>query len=903
MGARWLLSLVACVGIGCEPEVARELSPSPAPVSGLVETYWAGCEDYVEGACILVATERPPLVRVWVDAPPSTALRVAVDGQSVEVTPELADGGSRLTVPIPPGAHELTVDGDAVAGRLALRWHPRHPALVEALAARREGHLDLMCAALARLPAELPPLDRVAEIRLSRGCGDLADERRGEVIDGKAADLALASALPVRFVRAATAALSACLGPLGDLECAERWGRRLTGDFPVEAAVWANYSRGLLATRRGAHAEALELFSFAQQWAERLGMGVEFDMALEQVGNIHSELGRADAARDAAVRLYSTAAGRQDPCERARVINNAAWPLQVLAEGGLVDSPPLDWMLEEAEIYESGQCRDARDRAISRINLIHAFLTEGDLDQAEDWYSRALADESLSEGDDLAKEFDYLSVSVALATNRWEHAPVPLLAASRNGIDARMRWKASVQDAQVLERFGLDAAALETWQAAERVLDVDLAEGTVLQGRESFISIRQSSAMGLVDALLRADRTSEAMCRIRIARSRALRANDRRLRSGAHEAISRFDALLRERAILDAEADQDWSFPVDEQVRRRARRAERERTSVGRALESADAPGDAGVACSLLAVRGEREMFLAIFPTGPDTVVIAEGPNGSRVLRRPPIPHDAGSGDAWTEGLLAELAPDLRLGGVQAIRVMPVGQAWSLSVHSARWEGRHIAEVFAVTYGLDLPLWSPTARSGDRALIIGDPGSDLPFAEEEREYVHGRLASAGWSVESLARDAADRSTVLTAMAGADLLHYAGHGRHEGEDGWGSTLLLGRGTSVDAADVLAAPGVPRVVVLAGCETGAVRDGLVDGGMSLGRAFLLAGADAVVVGDRKVGDEDSLRFVMSFYDALGEPGASALATVMQRAYSGRAAAGASPAAWSGFRLLVR
>ena len=380
MSARWSSLLVICAAIACASPPAPDAGPSAPPTVALHTAYWAGCDDHVEGACVLVRTDAPPTVRAWLDVPPSTRVEVEIDGDAVEPTRVLADRGTRVEVVVPVGAEALSLHGEGISARLELRWHTRDPAMEAAWAAFHDRSLDAMCTALSRLPADADALDRVDELRLTRGCGDLADERRGVELDGEAADVALASGLPMTFVRASTPIIHACLGSLGDLACAEAWSARLDRELPEDASVLANYARGLVAARRGQLVTAKDRFAESQRWAERLGMAEDFDLALEESAMILAELGRTEPAREAATRLYGSAKDRADACDRARTINNAAWALQVLAEAGLVDEPPLDWMLEEAEIYESGACDDPKYRLNARLNVVSALLAGGDVD-------------------------------------------------------------------------------------------------------------------------------------------------------------------------------------------------------------------------------------------------------------------------------------------------------------------------------------------------------------------------------------------------------------------------------------------------------------------------------------------------------------------------------------------
>ena len=145
--------------------------------------------------------------------------------------------------------------------------------------------------------------------------------------------------------------------------------------------------------------------------------------------------------------------------------------------------------------------------------------------------------------------------------------------------------------------------------------------------------------------------------------------------------------------------------------------------------------------------------------------------------------------------------------------------------------------------------------------------------------------------------------MLAKLVSVDLFHYAGHGEHRGSDGWDDALLLHDHASIESADVLALSHAPRTVVLAGCDTGAVDAGLFDGGMSLGRAFLLAGSDAVVVGDREVDDAVTEAFAVALYEDSAARMLDAPEIAVRDALRKTAASGLPIDAWSGFRLLVR
>jgi CHAT domain-containing protein len=138
-------------------------------------------------------------------------------------------------------------------------------------------------------------------------------------------------------------------------------------------------------------------------------------------------------------------------------------------------------------------------------------------------------------------------------------------------------------------------------------------------------------------------------------------------------------------------------------------------------------------------------------------------------------------------------------------------------------------------------------------VVVANPSEDLPEAEREATEVARRLQSAGWRVQDHAQAEASRAQLTDALAGAALLHYAGHGTHGGVDGWGAALLLHDGDRLEVSDILALPRVPDAVVLSGCDTATVELGTLAGGMNLSRAFVLAGAEWVIAAEGEVEDE--------------------------------------------------
>ena len=114
-----------------------------------------------------------------------------------------------------------------------------------------------------------------------------------------------------------------------------------------------------------------------------------------------------------------------------------------------------------------------------------------------------------------------------------------------------------------------------------------------------------------------------------------------------------------------------------------------------------------------------------------------------------------------------------------------------------------------------------------------------------------------------------------------MLHISAHGRHALDNPLFSGLQLADG-ALFGYDIDRMPAVPRAVVLSACESGrsAVRWGEEAVGMT--RAWLHAGAGAVVAAPVVVADDDACELLGALHTGLaaGEPPAVALAAASAR-----------------------
>jgi CHAT domain-containing protein len=161
-------------------------------------------------------------------------------------------------------------------------------------------------------------------------------------------------------------------------------------------------------------------------------------------------------------------------------------------------------------------------------------------------------------------------------------------------------------------------------------------------------------------------------------------------------------------------------------------------------------------------------------------------------------------------------------------------------------------------------------RAGqDGAVVVAGPG--LPGADAEAAAVaalHGTAALTG--------AAAGAAAVLARLDGARLAHLATHGRVHPENPLFSALLLADGP-LTGYDLERLDRVPRLVVLAACDSGrlAVRAG--DELLGLAATLLARGARQIVASVVPVPDAQTAPLMVAFHDQLvrGVPASAALA----------------------------
>jgi hypothetical protein len=170
-------------------------------------------------------------------------------------------------------------------------------------------------------------------------------------------------------------------------------------------------------------------------------------------------------------------------------------------------------------------------------------------------------------------------------------------------------------------------------------------------------------------------------------------------------------------------------------------------------------------------------------------------------------------------------------------------------------------------------LWHrATTSPHEQQGVVAVAGPDLPHAPDEARAIAGLYAGA----ELLVGAGATAAAVKSALARTDIAHVAAHGVFRGDNPLFSCLRLADG-ALTVYELESLPAVPRVVVLAACNT--AQSAAVSGDELLGIAttFLTLGCAALVASVVPLPDGPAVPIMCALHTRLraGTPVAEALA----------------------------
>jgi len=243
------------------------------------------------------------------------------------------------------------------------------------------------------------------------------------------------------------------------------------------------------------------------------------------------------------------------------------------------------------------------------------------------------------------------------------------------------------------------------------------------------------------------------------------------------------------------------------------------------------------------------------------------------------------------------------------LTIVPYGLLHSLPFHALYNGSRFLIEDFQVNY---LPASSILTQLGThksdqyqnlsgtrKPLIFGYSGNGyLPYALEEAKSVATMLDGSCYleSEATIAR--------LKELApGSPIIHLATHGQSRLDAPHFSSVLLADGqlNAIDAFS-LNLQGC-ELVTLSGCETGLALSGGGDEQLGLGRAFLAAGANSLVMSLWPVEDNATKELMQIFYQHLlqGESKVQALRIAQLSLLKRASSSYTHPFFWASFRLV--
>ncbi len=873
--------------------------PAPRPLA----VWFSGCAAVREGPVCVPPADRK--LRVWIAGRGAATFEGGRADAGVEV-----DDGRRYAIEVDADARTLRAVVDADGGRgawtLPLAAQAPLPALDEAAALRKAGKLEEAERVLraARPAADAEGAARIgsmlARVVLARGDAEAALKLLDETAAQHAALGRVSDASDDRhaaaFVRTSQVRRFS--------EARATLARQpVRPDTYPDGAIRQAYYEGVLALATGDARSALASLRGATALAERAGLDRIRFLGNVELALVLRMLGRFDEAVALLERLLRAQRPDASPCDRATALNNLAWTAIVAADARR--EPPAGAeaaALESALALYEGECRHLQKATTARVHLALLGLARGDPALARRHHDAATA--SLpADAPELRHWLAYIEARVAFAGGDGGRALAHfrrLAAAVDPDVAVELAWRTRLGAGEALASLGRIDAAIEEWTLAERLLDSKGARIPLAEGLDSFLGRHERSAELLVDALFARGRAAEAFAAARRSRTRVLdgfyRAGrlhrlpaDRRRRWD--EAIAAYRA---EREALEKASAGDWRLPEDELARARARReASRERLRA--ALDDAFAAlvGDAGAPAPLDVPPGD--VALLYHPGRTGWIGFAATRDEVLALRLDE-PPDAAGREALARWALVPFADTLAK--ARRIRVLAYGAVRALDLHALPLGGRALVEHAPVLYALDLSAEArPVVEPAPGALVIADPGGDLPAARAEADVVAAKLATR-FAVHRLTGDAAAGDALRRAMPAASLLHYAGHGAFAGRGGWDSELPLAGGGALTVGDILALPRVPRIVVLSGCETARTAQQASAENVGLAQAFVAAGASTAIAAARVVVDADAGRLMASFYENLeGSEPAEALRRAQLDLRTARPGAD-----WSAFRVLV-
>jgi CHAT domain-containing protein len=321
---------------------------------------------------------------------------------------------------------------------------------------------------------------------------------------------------------------------------------------------------------------------------------------------------------------------------------------------------------------------------------------------------------------------------------------------------------------------------------------------------------------------------------------------------------------------------------------------------------------------------------LVIFALTKEQFIIHEIPDGTQQLKRLlPFLHAHLQPGGWASPqqppqqaikLMLNKLYHLLIAPIQAIlpprtghlTIVPYGPLHTLPFHALYDSSRYLVEDYQVSY---LPASRFLKSSAEVDVASGDQRSSTPALQRPLIFGysgHGLLQYVLEEAKTLAtmlegrcylEEEATIARLIEEAPGSPIIHLATHGHSRLDAPNFSSVLLADGQfnaldafSLDLKDC-------ELVTLSGCETGLALSGGGDEQLGLGRAFLAAGADTLVMSLWPVEDNATSELMQLFYQHLlhGETRAQALQKAQCALIHQPQSNYTHPYYWAAFRLV--
>ncbi len=880
---------LACATPSEQAEV--EDSPSPAPSEVLGGLGFDGCERLVaERVC---QRRGPGPLRVWLPGEFSVS-RVEVrrrDGVPIEAQP-LADPDGvlfRISDPRPGGF--VVLEGERRVADFVVEPTPwAHRAIQWVThAVHGGGHGPAYTRAwLGVLRTVLGP-GSASSVRCLNAKVAFATEDWSRVLEY--ADAQSRSSGSDDAVCGATLHIQAAATAIEhqpDLGRAREHLRRATEfDQVLLTRAYADYFRGVLAQHTGQLDDAIAWFEVAQSQAQRIESHAASDDYRAQQAVLLSRLGRYEEARAVAAQI-------REPAD-AHVMS-VVWS-QILEREEDSRAPVDRERLQRSLVRFSAQ-PDSYHHHNALLNLAIVQVQDEDFEAAR----RSLDGLDPSVLTSEAVVFAHLTrARIALADARGDAALNELAEAGRVAAtdpDLEFGLRVTLLEAQILQALGRADRALDAYRRAD-AQEERLAVGIAPQaGRSMFSRTWRRSRARRLQLLLDQGHRAEALCVVLGSRARYLRSLRVDSTRDSPDFAQRRGALLLERARLraaiGASAKSSWKLNKRERQDAEVRVEEMRRQLHALSDDLVELVERSGTSrpwsCDEVRTSDADTVLVTMHPsTTPDRWWLFTDVAGDvRVVsvELPQRPTPAALGQLVESGLESLPASASRL------LMVPLGPFASAELEDSAMLELGIERV-AHSLGLGRGARGLPPATANAGVVLVGRVDDLRVAADEAREVDAALVAQGWVVDSrwsgVGGEPSSRPT---------LLHYAGHASHAGVNGWDSQLVLGD-RELSISELIAVSGPPPVVVLGACEAASVDPHVLDGGINVASAFLLAGSSAVVAPTRAVDDRVARDFARWLY---AQPISDREAELIDRLQASVFRAGKQQPAFASWRLLV-